>query len=78
MAVVEAYAERFTATELRAVSEFFSSPAGSRLLAEQSGLSEAIGAAMESLVDENLERFVAAVDEGIAREFDGSAAEAAR
>lgn len=77
-AVSEAYADRFSAAELQAISEFFASPAGSKLLSQQAGLTEEIGGAMESIVDENLERFISTVDEGLTAQFGEAATEGAQ
>jgi hypothetical protein len=68
-ALTGVYAKHFTPAELQAVLEFYQSPAGARVLAVQSEVTEQIGDATEAVLEEHIEELITAIDEGLAAAF---------
>lgn len=69
--VASVYAEHFTAGELEALLEFFSSDAGRKSLELESALVKEVDARLESSLDRQIEAFIERVDERLAASFDG-------
>jgi hypothetical protein len=67
--LVEVYVEHFTASELKAVADFFGSPAGSKVLRLSAQLSEEIDARSDTYFEGKLDAFVARIDEELGEAF---------
>jgi len=63
------YAEHFTSAELDAALEFYSSPAGARILEMQSSLDRQMGDAVDAIVEARLVELIDLVDQGLAATF---------
>lgn len=63
------YAEHFTPAELDTAIEFYTSPVGAKILGLQNTLDSQMGDAVDEVVEENLDRFIGMVDEGLTEVF---------
>ena len=73
--LVSVCTDHFTAGELHEINEFFQSPAGAKFLSVESELSDAVNERAEAVFTENIDVFIARVDEGLAQAFPGLADE---
>jgi len=67
--LVAVCAEFFTAEELHEINHFFQSPAGSKFLSIESELSQQINDRADALFEQNIDAFIAQVDEGLGQAF---------
>jgi Uncharacterized protein conserved in bacteria (DUF2059) len=67
----KAYADHFTAGELEAIVEFFSAPAGRKVLELDQTLSEAVESGLDAALGGHIDEFIERVDERLAASFDG-------
>lgn len=67
--VAKVYAENFTAAELQAVGEFYSSPTGRKVLSLQRSLDEQAGDAVEAVLEVHSDEFAARIDAALAETF---------
>ena len=63
------YAEYFTAAELQASVTFYSSPAGRKILSVQRPLDNAVGDAIEAVLDKYQDEFSARIDNALEERF---------
>jgi hypothetical protein len=68
-AAAEIYAAHFTAAELDAAMEFYSSPVGAKILGLTGMLDDAMADAVDVMVDARLEEFIGQVDGGLIELF---------
>jgi hypothetical protein len=68
-ALVSVCVEYFTAGEIHEINEFFQTPAGSKFLTIESQLSEAINEQADAVFEQNIDAFIARVDEGLGEAF---------
>ena len=67
--VTRVYAESFTAGELQAMLDFYTSPAGRKSLEMEAALTREVDAGMEEVLDGRLEEFIDRVDDELAKVF---------
>lgn len=68
--------EYFTAGELHEINEFFQSSTGSKFLSIESQLSDAVNDQADAVFEQNIDAFIARVDEGLGQAFPELAEEA--
>lgn len=73
----EIYSENFTPAELDAAMEFYASPVGAKILGLQNTLDQQMGDAVDEIVEQNLDRFIGKIDEGLVELFPHLAEEVA-
>jgi hypothetical protein len=61
--------EYFTAGELHEINEFFQSSTGSKFLSIESQLSDAVNDQADAVFEQNIDAFIARVDEGLGQAF---------
>ena len=73
--LVSVCTEYFTAGELHEINEFFQSPTGSKFLSIESELSQDINDRADAVFEQNIDAFIARVDEGLGEAFPALAGE---
>ncbi len=68
-AVANVYADNFTAAELKETVDFYTSPAGGKILGLQRSLDTAVGDAVEAALEKHQDEFAARVDAALAERF---------
>jgi hypothetical protein len=67
--VVRVYAEEFTAVELDAITAFYGSPIGRKLLEHEAALSDRVDDEMNVVFEGQVEEFVGRIDDALNAEF---------